>query len=124
MEQIADPRGSVVSELEHREYLGRLWEEVCQLPVRQRVALLLNLCDEQGRGVVVLLPRTGTASIREIAAALEIPPLEFAAMWAGLPLDDAHIAERLGLSRQQVINLRKSARDRLCRRLRPVRDGR
>jgi hypothetical protein len=35
-----------------------------------------------------------------------------------LPLDDLTIAARLGLTRQQVINLRKSARLRLARRLR------
>jgi len=35
-----------------------------------------------------------------------------------LPLEDAAIAERLGLTRQQVINLRKSARARLARRMR------
>jgi hypothetical protein len=34
-----------------------------------------------------------------------------------LPLDDATIAGLLGLTRQQVINLRKSARERLARRL-------
>lgn len=32
-------------------------------------------------------------------------------------MDDRSIAARLGLSRQQVINLRKSARERLSRRL-------
>jgi hypothetical protein len=34
-----------------------------------------------------------------------------------LPLDDAAIATRLGSTRQQVINLRKAARERLARRL-------
>ena len=34
-----------------------------------------------------------------------------------LPLDDLRVAERFGITRQQVINLRKSARERLGRRL-------
>jgi len=34
-----------------------------------------------------------------------------------LPLSDLDIAARLGLSRQQIINLRKSARQRLARRM-------
>ncbi len=117
---LPDRRASVVDELLGREYLRRLWDEVCQLPVRQRVALLLNLRDEQGRGVAVLLPLTGTASIRAIAEALEIPVAELADLWSTLPHDDARIADRLGVTRQQVINLRKSARDRLVRRLQRV----
>lgn len=118
LEHIPDPRASVLTELSDREYLQRLWNEVGLLPVRQRVALLLNLRDENGRGAVALLPLTGTADIRVIAEALDIPAREFAELWRALPLDDAQIAERLGVTRQQVINLRKSARARLARRLR------
>ena len=91
IEQIPDPRESVLTELTGREYLQRLWNEVGLLPVRQRVALLLNLRDEQGRGVIALLPRTGTAGIRVIAEALDIPPRELAELWNTLPLDDARL---------------------------------
>jgi hypothetical protein len=42
---------------------------------------------------------------------------EFAEIWNHLPLDDNRIAEILNLTRQQVINLRKSARERLARRM-------
>jgi hypothetical protein len=38
-------------------------------------------------------------------------------MWESLPLDDTAIADRLNLTRQQVINLRKAARMRLARRM-------
>jgi DNA-directed RNA polymerase specialized sigma24 family protein len=104
--------------LESREYLRRLWAEIEQLPVRQRIALLLNLRDGEGRGCIVLLPLTGIASMRQIADALEIPAAELAELWGRLPLDDAGIAARIQLTRQQVINLRYSARARLARRLR------
>jgi hypothetical protein len=40
-----------------------------------------------------------------------------AAIWNDLPLEDIRIAELLQLTRQQVINARKSARERLARRL-------
>ena len=43
---------------------------------------------------------------------------ELRAIWDQLPLSDIAIAERLELTRQQVINSRKSARQRLARRLR------
>jgi DNA-directed RNA polymerase specialized sigma subunit len=114
---VADPRADVAAEVNHRLYLEHLWREINDLPPRQRLALLLNLRDAQGRDVIALLPITGVASLRQIATTLEIPAEEFAALWNDLPMDDARIAERLGLTRQQVINLRKSARERLMRRM-------
>jgi hypothetical protein len=48
---------------------------------------------------------------------LELTGEKFAAIWNELPLEDARIAELLGLTRQQVINARKSGRERLARRL-------
>ena len=68
----------------------------------------------------MLLPLTGIASIRQIAEAVAIPAEEFARLWNDLPLDDAALALRLGVTRQQVINLRKSARARLARRMTAV----
>lgn len=116
-EQVADTRAGVDEEFDQRLYVARLWAEVRELPVNQRAALLLNLRDAQGRDLLALLPYTGAASVRQIAEALDIPAAEFAALWNDLPLEDKAIAERLGLTRQQVINLRKSARARLGRRL-------
>jgi RNA polymerase sigma factor (sigma-70 family) len=115
---VPDPRASVATEIEQRLYLQRLWAEVRALPPRQRAALLLNLRDRDGGGILGLLPLTGVASFADIAAALEMSAPAFASLWNELPLADAAIAARLGLTRQQVINLRKSARARLVRRLR------
>lgn len=108
-----------VAEIEQRSYLRRLWSEIVQLPLNQRAALLLNLRDIN-EGVVMLLPLTGVATIRQIADTLAIPPEEFSRLWNQLPLDDAAIAERLGVTRQGVINFRKSARARLSRRMRTI----
>lgn len=115
-----DPRPSVADEVEQRQFLKLLWAEVEQLPVRQRAALLLNLRDEQGGGVMVLLPTIGIATIRQLAAALKMAVEELAKLWPDLPLDDLRIAAIFGLTRQQVINLRKSARERLARRMRAL----
>jgi len=90
-----------------------LWVELRELPVNQRHAVLLALDG------IEQMPACGVASVRELAAALELPLAEFAGLWSGLPLADAAIAARLRLTRQQVINLRKSARERLSRRLAP-----
>ena len=102
--------------IDMRRRLEKLWIHVCELPVRQRHALLLNLRDGRRGSALTLLPATGIASVLGIAAALEIPNTELRAIWQELPLDDKQIAQRLGVQRQQVINLRKAARARLARR--------
>ncbi len=117
LDRLPDPHISVDVMLDQRTYLQRLWQEVCDLPLRQRVAVLLNLKDGEGSGIIALFPLTGIATIAEIASALSIPLTEFAHMWQRLPLDDETIATYLALTRQQVINLRKSARERLARRM-------
>jgi DNA-directed RNA polymerase specialized sigma24 family protein len=110
--------------LDQRRTTERLWVEICALPQRQRVALLLNLRDVGGSSLLWVLPLTGTASIRWVARALEMPDLELAELWNRLPLDDRTIAERLGCTRQQVINLRSAARKRLANRLEEGAEGR
>lgn len=118
LERIPDPRAGDPPDLDRTAYLRRLWQEIRQLPPAQCAALLLNLRDPQGRGAIALLPLTGVASMREIADALGMPALRFAELWNRLPLDDQTLAGLLGVTRQQVINLRKSARKRLVRRMR------
>ncbi len=113
-----DTRAGADKALEQCDYLRRLWSEILLLPARQCTALLLNLRDEQGRGCITLLPLTGIAGMRQIAGAMGLPAVQLAEIWSELPLDDTRVAERMGLTRQQVINLRKSARARLARRMR------
>ena len=103
--------------IEKRMFLQRLWEELQQLPRNQRAALLLNLKDTSGFGCITLFPATGIATLRELANALEMSAETLAEWWNELPIEDAKIAELLGVTRQQVINARKSGRERLARRL-------
>lgn len=107
--------------LDGRARLRKLWAEILQLPVRQRTALLLNLRGEDGECATSFFVATRTASLREIAAALELSAATFVEIWQRLPLSDQEIAERMALTRQQVINLRRSARDRLERKFREKR---
>jgi hypothetical protein len=104
--------------VEQRQLLQLLWRDICHLPRRHRIALLLNLKNPSGINVIMLLPVTGVATFEQISQALEITPAEFEQIWVELPLDDLRIAAYLGASRQQVINLRKTARDRLLRSVR------
>jgi hypothetical protein len=121
-EQLAAGETSPELAIDRRRLVERLWSEIGQLPLRQRVALLLNLRDANGAGMLWIFPVTGVASIRAIAAALEMPAEELAALWNRLPVDDNALAARLACTRQQVINLRMSARKRLSNRLGPA-DG-
>ena len=108
---------ATTTRMEDQQFLAKLWEQICLLNQPQRIALLLNLRDESGPATE-LFPLLGVATVREIAEAVGIPPEEFATLWQELPLDDLRIAEILDVTRQQVINLRKAARDRLRRRMR------
>lgn len=122
VEQV-DETASVESSLVFRSALIEVWREIDLLPARQRVALLLGLRDENGSAITSLLVLLRIVTFDELAAAVDLSRDKLAAIWDQLPLPDMVIAERLDLTRQQVINLRKSARQRLGRRLPFLRDG-
>lgn len=117
-EELADPGVDIGETLDQQSYLRRLWSEIVLLPRPQRVALLFNLRNPNGEELVSLFPLIGIATIAQIADAVEMPHDEFARIWNDLPWEDLRIADFLRLTRQQVINLRKSARERLTRRMR------
>lgn len=114
---LAAPAVDFETVLDQKQLLSLLWQEVRQLPPRQRLALLLNFRDARGHDLVGLLPYTRTATIEQIAETIDLSLEKFLELWIKLPLDDATIAELLGATRQQVINLRKCARERLERRI-------
>ena len=103
--------------MEQHSYLKSLWQEIQQLPERQSAALLLSLRDNEGSPLLPLLPSAGIASFQNLAQLLHLSEDVFRDLWNKLPLADDSIGALLGLTRQQVINLRKSARERLSRRL-------
>lgn len=106
--------------VERRLYLERVWGQVTTLPLLQRSALLLNLRDVRGGSAIVFLPHLGIASKAQIAEVLSMSMQQFSQMWHELPLEDSQIASLLGITRQQVINLRKSGRERLARRMKAL----
>lgn len=116
--EIAAIEPSVLDDITGREFLANLWREIQELPARQRAALLLNLRDGSGGNALENFLLASAATPRQLADALEMSEAEFARLWRDLPLDDLRIAEILGATRQQVINLRKCAREKLGRRLR------
>lgn len=118
----ADNRPPAESRLTERQYIERLWKEICELPLEHRKALLFNLQDSAG-GDIQLFDFLGIASIPQIAAAVEMAPPVFAELWKELPLDDVAIGRELGLSRQDVANRRSAARKRLARKMKEFEAG-
>jgi len=117
VEMLTDPQPVHDVRYETRQALVLLWEQIETLRPNQRTALLLNLRDAEGINAVALFVLLGIATFEQIARAMEMGEGELSSLWDRLPLDDLTIASRLGITRQQVINLRKSARERLARRL-------
>jgi hypothetical protein len=112
---LVQPDPSVETKLAQRGWLRQVWSDIAGLPPAQRNSLLLNMRDDSGGAALPLLPVIGVASLVEIASMLEMSVEELKGLWDVLPLDDLRIAARLGLSRQQIIDLRRSARHRLNR---------
>lgn len=104
---LVDAQPTPIDEAKWREYLAWLAAEVARLPLRQRTAFLLH------SSATTEFELNGILSIRQLAALLERPVDEVAGFWKDLPLDDRRTAQLLGLERQQVINLRRVARDTL-----------
>lgn len=102
---------------EMRFELKQIWQEIRALPINQRVALLYNLRDENGREMLFMFFNLKIATLREISEAMNLSLEECANVFPFLPLEDKVIAERMNLTAKQVGNLRKVARENLRRRL-------
>jgi hypothetical protein len=92
-----------------------LWRWILGLPPKHRNALFKTCATSGGKNALVTLWLTGSASLRDISAALEISIEKMTEILNSLPWDDLRIAEHLGRTRQQVINLRQTSRAKLMR---------
>jgi DNA-directed RNA polymerase specialized sigma24 family protein len=124
VDRIADRRMTMVDRapapdvrIASRQYLEILWEEIRALRPSQRAALLFHVRDADGVSALTTLVVLGVATFDQVAHVLEISDERLTSLWRDLPLDDLAIGAALGITRQQVINLRKAARARLARRM-------
>jgi RNA polymerase sigma factor (sigma-70 family) len=115
-DRLPDLNGRMGPSTDTRAWMTQLWNEIKDLPDRQRMALLLNL-RTPGGAAIGLFEDLGVASFAQLSSALQMAPGELAAIWDQLPLSDKEISEKIGVERQQVINLRSAARERLSRRM-------
>jgi len=116
-EQVVFVPDEAISAIESRGHLRLVWEEIKKLPKRQRQALLLSLKDENGSGLIQTWSAGGIATVSQIAAILEMTSDELERIWRQLPLKDGEIAQLLGVTSKNVVNIRKAARERLKRRM-------
>jgi hypothetical protein len=107
------------SEMDHARrtelagWMARLWTLIREMPVAERSAVLLGLRAADGQAAATLLQLTGVAGLPQLAEALEISARELAEIWNQLPLDDAAIAGRLGITPQRAGALRHAACEEL-----------
>jgi DNA-directed RNA polymerase specialized sigma24 family protein len=120
LENIADERRHIDCEVDRRMYLERLWGEISRMSTDHCAALLLNLKDAEGACAIELFLITGVTSFKQLAGAIGQSEEWLATIWNRLPVDDLTIAAHLGVGRQQVINLRKRARQRLAKRMKAI----
>jgi hypothetical protein len=107
--ELASSSASPHEEAVWKEYLLWLWGKLESLTARQSAAFLF------GSSVLREFELLGVASIRSLAPRFAMAPEHLATLWQQLPLNDLAIATELDCSRQQVINLRRVARDTLGR---------
>ncbi len=105
-------------------YLHIIWEEIKTFKPVQRKVALLSLKESQKVEAITLLLKKRIATIKEIAAALEVSLDEFYGIFERLPMTSREIAEFLGIEgsektskEQKVDSLRSIARNLLRRRL-------
>ena len=119
-ENIITSRHLRQNDFEMRVELKQIWQEICELPPNQRIALLYNLRDEHGREMLLMFFNTKIASLHEIAGAMNLNFKDCAVILPQLPLTDKIIAEKMKLTAKQIANLRKVARENLRRRIQGI----
>ena len=111
----ADESPEPLDVLATRQMLVLLWDEIRELPLQQRRALLLHARDQNGGSAIAVLVFTGVATLGEIGDALGYGRAEMESLWDRLPLPDLDIATLMDTTRVQVISIRRAARERLER---------
>jgi RNA polymerase sigma factor (sigma-70 family) len=111
-ELLADLRPLGQTAAEQRYDLERIWRKIEAMPSQHRAAILLGMHSSDGSDSAGLLVFLDVTSMDALAAAIGIVELDDS-LWDELPLDDARIAQRLGVTPRKVISLRRSVRRRL-----------
>lgn len=102
-----------VSQLEERETLARLWQEIALLPPPQRTTFCLSFADARGEDLLTLLLEARLVTFPTLAQTLGYSVGELQALWPRLPLDRTELATLLTATRPQVNKWRFRAVEKL-----------
>jgi RNA polymerase sigma factor (sigma-70 family) len=111
--QIAEQPGRFYEHLEAKEFLVRLWTELCELPLNQRKTFVLTSYDHHGKSLLHLLLREQVVTISQIYISLETTRDELIAIWDKLPMNISTAAKELGTSTHMIAKWRHRAMKRL-----------
>src|SRR5262249_8381005 len=99
-QRLIDSTVAIDSQVELRESLQMLWENIKELPSKQRQALSLSFGCEDGTDLVSLLLDAEAVAFNQIAEDLGIQPAELLSIWKRMPVDNAAVAAQIGATRE------------------------
>ncbi len=112
--QIAEQPGRYYEHLEAREFLVRLWAELCELPLNQRKTFVLTSYDHHGESLLHMLLREQIVTISQIYTSLETTREELIVVWDKLPMNISTAAKELRTSKHMIAKWRHRAMKRLA----------
>jgi RNA polymerase sigma factor (sigma-70 family) len=107
--QIADSSSRFYERLELKEFLLRLWNACCELPLSQRKAFIFTSSDNKGDSLLHIVLREQAITITKIYQALNMTREDLLAVWERLPMDGSTAAAELGTSTQMIAKWRHRA---------------
>lgn len=88
--------------LEAREMLKLLWDEIRQLPQKQRDAICFSFEDASGDDLFTLLLDADVAMLPQIATEIERTLERVLILWEQMPMDSQSLAAELNTTRPQI----------------------
>jgi RNA polymerase sigma factor (sigma-70 family) len=105
------------AQIEGREMLQLMWEELRRMPAIQRDIVCFKFSDHSGEDFFNLITRAGIATLKELTEEFGLTPEQLAEICKRTPMDIEDLARHFGVSRQQVSKLHHRAIIRLLDRL-------
>jgi len=115
-ERLIDRTPLCDAHLELHEAAQQLWEEIRQLPPKQRETICLSFTDENGEDLFSLLCQAEIVTLPELARGLDLPLSRLMALWKQMPMDNETLSSELNASRAQINKWRFLALAKLRKR--------
>src|SRR5262249_12248946 len=93
------------AQIEGREMLQLMWEELRRMPAIQRDIVCFKFSDHSGEGFFKLITRARIATLKELTEEFGLTPKQLAEICEQTPMEIEDLARHFGVSRQQVSKL-------------------